>query len=172
MITEDNVREIYRQSFGTDEPDFEALLFKICNTNIKRFKVNGNTVSFLFALPCEIVANGNAFKATYIYAAATRKESRKMGYMGALLDQVKRNTDGILVLRPANEPLIDYYKKLGFSPFTATDTGKSNIYLEPVKEFKTLNSTVNAVTHDGNFTAMSFNSPISLENLYFPYSMP
>ncbi|MGI6279115.1 MAG: GNAT family N-acetyltransferase [Acutalibacteraceae bacterium] len=166
------IRGIYRQSFGTDEPDFENQLFECCASKIKYYEVDGRPVSFLFALPCRIVNNGNNFAATYIFAAATAREYRKMGYMSALLEKVKLKADGILILRPANAPLIDYYKKSGFIPFTATDTKKEGLYLEPLAEFKTLIDKTKAATCNGEFTAMAYNSPINLENLYFPYSMP
>ena len=70
-------REIYRESFGLD-PRFEDRLFK---APIETLKVGDKPVSQLFLLPCNIVKNGKPYKAPYIYADCTKKDSRKKGSM-------------------------------------------------------------------------------------------
>lgn len=164
------IREIYRKSFGIDS-EFEDLLFNTCTDTLRVLKINSKPVSFLFALPCEIKSGTKSLKATYIFAAATDENHRKKGYMAQLLEKLKAEYNGILILRPATEPLIDYYKKQGFEKFTAQDIKAEQSFLVPTNEFKALADSAEK-TADGEFTVMAFNSPVDLNKLYFPYSMP
>ena len=66
-------REIYRESFGLDRK-FEEELFK---APIETLKIEEQTVSQLFLLPCNIVKSGKPYKANYIYAVSTKKDCRK-----------------------------------------------------------------------------------------------
>ncbi len=67
------IREIYKECFGEDT-EFENLLFETCMEYLKIYKIGGEPVSFLFALPCSVKSNATSFKAVYIFAAATDKE--------------------------------------------------------------------------------------------------
>lgn len=160
-------REIYRESFGLD-PQFEDKLFEV---PIETLKIEGETVSQLFLLPCNIVKNGKAYKAKYIYAVSTKKDCRKRGYMEKLLRDTVSKTDHILILRPSNDSLIGYYKKFGFKEFIATDGENTELFLEPLDIFKDLTH-LEGKTNEGNFTLMATNSPIDLWGLSFPYTMP
>lgn len=164
------IREIYKECFGEDT-EFENLLFETCGKYLKVYEIGGEPVSFLFALPCKIENNGFCSKAVYIFAAATHKDHRKRGYMGALIEKLKQNTDTALILRPANDGLISYYKKFGFKEFTSVDTCCGNISLLPQDGFKKLAENTDRTT-DSEFVAMSFNSQTDLNGLYFPYTMP
>ena len=166
----DACRNIYRQAFG-DDAEFENLLFKSCSPNIKVLQKDGKAVSFAFLLPCNIKKGSELFKAFYIYAAATEKGERKKGYMSELLEEIKKKTDGILILRPADGYLIKYYGKLGFVSHTASDTEKDGFCVLPDGGFKTLTETADSKTNE-KFTLMSFNSPFFLDGIYFPDSMP
>ena len=170
MKTQELLRNIYRQSFGID-PEFEDALFATCSTNIKTLEINGEIVSFLFALPCKIKWNKEEIKATYIFAAATHKEHRKKGYMGRLLEKVKSENKGAFILRPATEHLVSYYKKFGFSEIGAQDIKRENISLIPTKEFKKL-SEIADPTKEGEFIAMVYNCSENINGIYFPYTMP
>lgn len=164
------IREIYRECFGEDR-EFENLLFKTCSEYLKIYNVDSEPVSFLFALPCRISFNNQSRQAVYIFAAATHKNHQKKGYMGALLQKLIQETDIPLILRPANESLISYYKKFGFTEFTAQDREKSEILLLPEKGFKFLAENTKK-TNEGEFIAMALNSETDLNSLYFPYTMP
>lgn len=79
---------------------------------------NNIPVSVLYALPEKIMCNGIEFKALYIYAAATKKDSEHRGYMTKLLKYAektgKANGFNYLFLVPASKVLENYYKKRGF----------------------------------------------------------
>lgn len=160
-------REIYRESFGLDR-QFEDKLFEV---PIETLKIEGETVSQLFLLPCNIVKNGKPYKAQYVYAVCTKKDSRKKGYMEQLLKETISKTDHILILRPSNDSLIGYYKKFGFKEFIATDGENTELFLEPLDIFRSL-ADLEGKTHEGNFTLMAQKSPFDLCGISFPYTMP
>lgn len=158
--------QIYRESFG-QEREFEKLLFK---TEPETLKVQGETVSQLFLLPCSIKAGEKSFNAKYIFAAATKKDRRKNGYMEQLLKKVIEENN-ILILRPANEELIEYYKKFGFVKYTATDEDNRDLYIEPSDAFKDL-AELEGKTDEGTFTLMALNPPLDLSGISFKHTMP
>ena len=127
---------------------------------------DGRIVSMCFALPCLIGGK----KAKYIFAVTTPQEFRGKGYAKELLDRIKQQDDSILILRPVNDGIIEFYKNLGFIPFTAVNTG-GNLAVEPLNEYKELAEEEKQT--NGEFTAMYYSkNQYDLEGLYFPYSMP
>ncbi len=157
--------EIYRESFGISE-DFEALLFK---TIPETLKINNKTVSQLFLLPCNIVKDGIKTPCNYIFAAATKKEERQKGYMERLFRSVTKK--GVFILRPASEKLIAYYKKLGFTLYSANDRENNGFYVEPLDGFKAL-ADFEGKTADISFPLMAINCSFNLNGIYFPYTFP
>ena len=86
------------------------------------------------------------------------------------LEQIKKETDAILILRPVDSNLISFYEKLGFKEFTATNI-PNDLCLTPCGEFAQLAEEYKQSS--GSFTAMYLSDKDeNLENLYFPYSMP
>ena len=170
MNKQESLKNIYRLSFGTDT-EFENLLFDSCGSFAEVFEIDGVPVSFLFALPCKIHDGEKVCEFIYIFAAATHPDYRKKGYMAKLLEKVTEKYKKPLILRPANKELINYYKKFGFATFTALDTEKGSLYLTPVQGYKTL-ADLSDTTAEGSFTVMARNSPLNLNGLYFPYTMP
>ena len=158
--------EIYEESFGVDK-EFETELFKC---KIETLKVNGDTVSQLFLLPCEIVKDGENYPANYVFAVATKKTERKKGYMEKLLKGVIADNK-ILILRPINDSLIPYYQKFGFKIFTATDKGNPNFFINPVNGFKAL-ADFEGPSHSGEFTLMALNPPVDLSGVSFKFTLP
>ncbi|MBQ6847872.1 MAG: hypothetical protein IJO62_03020 [Clostridia bacterium] len=157
--------QIYRESFGVSE-EFENLLFK---ASPETFKVNNQTVSQLFLLQATIVKNEINIPCKYLFAAATKREERKKGYMKKLISGITENQ--ILILRPANKTLINYYKKLGFTLFTANDYKNNGFAVEPEGHFRLL-ADLEGKTNDGEFPLMAVNSPIDLNGIYFPFTLP
>lgn len=170
MNNNDVLKDIYRQSFGS-EPDFENPLFKNCRDYIDFLEIENTPVSMLFSLPCEIYRGNERYEFIYIFAAATHPDYRKKGYMEQLLKKVQKKYNKPILLRPANENLINYYKKFGFTTHTAQDNQQGELYLTPTGGFKKLSDNCEA-SADGTFAIMSYRSPLSLDGLYFPYTMP
>ncbi len=158
--------EIYEQSFGVDK-EFEAELFKIPPETLE---INGDTVSELFLLPCEIVKNGKIHNANYIFAVATKKTERKKGYMKKLLSRVIADNN-ILILRPISTDLIPYYENFGFKTYTATDNDNADFFINPVDTFKAL-ADFEGGSNGGDFTLMAIGCPFDLNGVSFKFSMP
>ena len=164
------IKEIYRHSFGEDS-EFENKLFELCGDYIERLEINGVTVSFLFLLPCQIQWGENSKKAYYLFAAATHRDYRKKGYMGRLLEKVKGSVTDPIILRPAEENLVEYYKKFGFITLTGQDKEPQKANLYPTEQFLNLSGQTEK-TAEGKFTLMAYNLPEEIKEIYFPYTMP
>lgn len=157
-------REIYHEAFA-EESDFENKFFKVCKDHCKRLKVNGETVAIAFTLPCKIGERD----ALYLFALATDKKHRKKGYMAKLIEEIKAENDCVLILRPASEELIQYYKKFGFRAFTASNEEKEPEVI-PLEGFARIADEYRE--NGGSYTAMYYyKEELDLEGLCFPYSM-
>ncbi len=156
--------QIYNAAFAEEDNTFQKALFSKCSKFIETLGKDGRIVSMCFALPCKISGRD----AKYIFALTTPQEFRGNGYAKKLLERLKTENE-ILILRPATKELIEYYKKQGFSEFTATNI-PSDFALEPQDEFYDLAKDYKE--KDGIFTALYYSSKnINLDNIYFPYSM-
>ena len=162
--------EIYRRSFPA-EKEFKNNLFRLCKNCLKTLEINGVTVSMLFALPCEVLYKNGSFKAEYIFAAATHPHYRNKGYMGKLLSHCKKTREGLILLRPASERLSQYYEKYGFKEFRAQDRENNGLSVLPTGAFREL-CLMTEKTQEGDFPVMEYGSLVSMENLYFPFTMP
>lgn len=101
---------VWHSVFGDSE---EEIIFFLQNCKSKKclgvFE-NEKLVSMLFIVDCKY----GSLKGKYVYAVATLKEYRGRGLAGQLVENSKKYTDDFLWLIPANEALIDFYKKFGF----------------------------------------------------------
>ena len=165
----DIIKNIYRNCFGVDE-EFENSLFENCQKDLKCLEKNGTVVSFLFALPCKVKQNNSEISAVYVFAAATDQNHRNKGYMAELLELTKKEFNHI-VLRPANENLIGFYKKFGFLEFIGNDKNPTDDTIEPIDSFKILTELTDK-TKEGEFVLMGYGLPEDFDNVYFPYTMP
>lgn len=169
-MNENECREIYREAFNDPDTSFENLLFGLCGQYC-RFEMCGDkTAAILFALPCRIMCGEKSTDAFYVFAAATKREYRKMGYMSRLIESLK--AEGVpLFLKPADSGLIKFYEKLGFTVFTARRTEPADCSALPDGGFKELCRNFKD-TNTESYTAMYF-GPDNLkpENMYFPYTM-
>ncbi len=141
---------------------FTKKLFDLCYDYVKCLRENGETVAICFALPCEI----DGKKAKYIYGFTVKAEHRGKGYGKALIEKLKSETDEILLLRPADKGLVEYYNNLGFKEISASNE-KGEISVLPTASFKA----VSQKDKKGEYTAMYYGKCELKGTLYFPYSM-
>ncbi len=82
--------------------------------------VDGEVVSALYLLGCNIKSDGKIYRGRYLYAAATLPEYRKAGMMSRLINEAERyieeNNIDFIALVPAEDSLYGYYSKFGFEP--------------------------------------------------------
>lgn len=109
--------ELWEICFG-DERQYIESFFKAFRATMKVCVAyfDGKIVSAIYCLPANVVYGKNAEKAWYLYAVSTLPEYRKKGYASALLEELKKEEDGIqcLILTPSSEVNRFFYKKLGF----------------------------------------------------------
>ena len=112
-------KQLYRlwnEVFGDSEDVINTFFESVIKAeNTVLAEIDGYIISALYLIEAEIVSNKKAYKAYYVYAAATGKEYRKRGIMAKLLEYAdsladKRKVD-YLFLHPASEKLYDYYLK-------------------------------------------------------------
>ena len=158
-------QKLYHKNFADGDDAFENELFSECFKYCHYLEKDGKIVSICFAFPCKIGEKS----AKYIFGVATDENERNKGYATELLNIIKAQSDDILILRPVNDNVIDFYKKLGFKTFKATNQ-INDFCLTPNDDF--YNLAKDEKEERGTYTAMYLsNSQENLENLYFPYSM-
>lgn len=170
MDYKNNCLELYTEAFGTEDSEFRTALFDKCFKYCKFLKQNGEIVSMLFLLPCELKSATDTLNINYIYAAATLKSQRGKGYMSKLIENVKANGE-LLFLRPANDGLIEFYKKLGFQVVQAqkSDTLPA---IFPKDSFADLTELFPEEPAFQNYTAMYYSpKDKKFDNLNFIYTM-
>lgn len=161
--------EIYKESFE-EYPPFDLKLFEFGMDYVEYLEEDGEVKSILFLLPCLLVREECEISAKYIFAAATKKSCRKMGYMEKLLDRVKRENEDFLFLRPANPDLINYYAKMGFETLKGIAGKEERVYIKPSPVLKDLSEGI-PYKENEEFTLMyHWNKEIS-NDIGFIYSM-
>lgn len=168
-VKETELRAIYREAFKDDDTNFEDKLFKYCKEYIYSAEYGGETAAMLFALPCRLVSESGESKAVYIYAAATLEKYRGRGIMSALIEELQKNTDTFLFLKPADVGLVEFYKRLGFKKISATSS--SGAHILPAGGFEQLVS-CGVTPVQGAYTAMYyFKNKLKFNSLCFEYIM-
>ncbi len=119
-----------------DDENFTELLFDTCFDDCCFYLIEGETVvSMLFAF--DVFLNGVMGK--YIYGVVTNEEFRGKGYMRKLFKMAEEKLRGeykFLCLRPMNEPLFEFYDKLGFTKKfykSKIDENAKNLALNSIK---------------------------------------
>ncbi len=85
------------------------------------YRRDGKIAAALYLLPASLKIAGIAYRAHYIYAAATLPEYRGRGYMAALLEAAGQKGwargEAYSAVLPATEPLYRFYAKAGYVPY-------------------------------------------------------
>lgn len=109
-FVKEQAKQLYLNTFTEENEESANLLFDkffVNNTLLKI--VDGRVVSLLFLIDASIDLTESA----YIYGAATDEDYRNRGFIRELIDFAAQKYDA-LYLKPANENLFEFYKKLGF----------------------------------------------------------
>lgn len=108
VIDKNQIIPIWQEAFGDSEQDILFFADNVKNAKCFGNYVDDNLASMLYFVPCTL----NGSDANYIYAACTKVEFKSNGYMTQIIDYCKQNYN-LICLIPANEGLIDFYKKRG-----------------------------------------------------------
>lgn len=111
----DAVAQIWKTCFG-DEEEYIQFYFehRFREDNMLVIFADGKPVSMASFLPAEILVDGEYRPAKYVYAVATLPEYRNRGYATEIIKHASEKYKEPLILQPAEETLIEYYRKMGF----------------------------------------------------------
>ncbi|MCR4925437.1 MAG: GNAT family N-acetyltransferase [Clostridiales bacterium] len=125
----ERLKELWHNCFN----DSYAFLDVFFNERFEKaliFEKDNKIISSLNLLKCKTVIDEKEYNSLYIYAACTDYLYRNQGFMGQLIEYLKKNCEcDFLTLVPANEFLFDYYRKFGFVTFF-----KNQIFNPKIKE--------------------------------------
>lgn len=115
------LKEIWHACFDDDETYVNS--YYLSSKQLARHLVycvpESKIVAMLDILPIKIKIGEKIFRASYIYAVATLPEFQGRGIMHTLLSEacriLKEDGNSFALLIPQTEPLIDFYKKQGFT---------------------------------------------------------
>lgn len=115
MSLKEQALKLYMLCFPEDSEQFARRIVERCfETNCRYIEENGQIISMLFLLDCDIIAQDKKLEAYYLYAAATHPGFRGQGYMTKLINQVKSSALRPIITKPADEGLFSFYRALGF----------------------------------------------------------
>jgi len=109
----DGVISLWQEAFGDKKEEITAFI-DFFGDSLLVFEKDGRVISMLTL----IKTSAGSELGRYIYAVATDKKFRGMGFASRLIDFAKRyisdNTEKFLVLVPQENSLFDFYEKHGF----------------------------------------------------------
>ena len=118
---------LWKTAFGDDDA-FIALFFRRMGHGL-RARVciaDGHVAAAAYLLDAALDVGGVRVPMWYEYALATQPALRGHGLMTALLDDIRTAAAAVGVrytaLRPASEPLADYYARRGYHPYFRSRT--------------------------------------------------
>ncbi len=120
-----SARKLYNDTFGVAE-GFDDRLFDLFSDCIRYIAEDGQVVSMLFEIPCTLVTQEGEIPVCYVFAAATHPNYRGKGYATALVKETCAR-HSLVILRPAEESLVNFYGKMGFKSYNAIDRKDSVI---------------------------------------------
>lgn len=126
----DDIVPLWKEAFGDSREDIVFFIDNIRNGVCLAEYQNDKAVSMLYLVDCSL----NSKHAHYIYAACTDKKYQKNGYMAGLIKYCIDNYDRVCLI-PANEHLVDYYKKQGLVFKHPVDDLKFNECRELIDEY-------------------------------------
>ena len=126
----DDIVPLWKEAFGDSREDIVFFIDNIRNGVCLAEYQNDKAVSMLYLVDCSL----NSKQAHYIYAACTDKKYQKNGYMAGLIKYCIDNYDRVCLI-PANEHLVDYYKKQGLVFKHSVDDLKFNECRELIDEY-------------------------------------
>ena len=141
----EKVVPIWAETFGDSKDDIVFFCNNIRDAECIAYFDADTVVSMLFLIKCKLSGSDSY----YVYAASTFKAYQNKGYMSKLLEYCIDKYKNVCLI-PADETLIEYYKKRGFL----------FIYSVDELEFDQCEQLINEYLFEG----CSLNNPIVLGN--------
>ena len=102
---------LWNKVFGDSEDEISFFIENSKHAESITYYRDHKIASMLCLVECSV----DGVKGKYIYAACTDPKYQRSGFMSELISRAKEKTENFLCLIPANEGLIDFYKKRGFN---------------------------------------------------------
>jgi GNAT superfamily N-acetyltransferase len=123
----ESVVSLWHEAFG-DKKEEIAVYIEFFGENLLVCENDGQIVSMMTLIKTAIGTE----KGRYVYAVATGKKFRGMGFASRLIDFAKQyisaNNEKFLVLVPQEASLFDFYKKRGFYELCCSEKIKSKTH--------------------------------------------
>ena len=113
-------RALYDICFPDEGAFADALFLTYAPDCLRTIEIDGAVAAMLFSIPYPIVLENGTQSARYLYAVATHPDHRGKGLASRLLREEAAR--GPVFLRPMSPELFDFYKKVGFAPFSPLET--------------------------------------------------
>ncbi|MBE6741567.1 MAG: GNAT family N-acetyltransferase [Ruminococcaceae bacterium] len=116
----DNINDViplWKEAFGDSDEDIIFFVDNAENCECLAYYQNDKLSSMMFLVDCFV----DGIKGKYVYAACTAKEFRGCGYMGELIEYAHNLNYSYICLIPANDALVDFYFKRGFTKSVPID---------------------------------------------------
>ena len=107
---------LWQAAFHDSEEEIRFFAENVQDAVCLAYCIEDKPVSLLYLVDCEY----NGVSGGYVYAACTDAAFRKQGIMAQLLAYCRTQKPYICLL-PANEQLVEYYKKQGFTKVVNTN---------------------------------------------------
>ncbi len=106
---------LWQEAFG-DEKEYIEFYFRnrFTENMLLVYLEDNHPVSMLSLLPVRLHCGTKRVPARYVYAVATAKAYRGRGYAKRLIETAKELTKEPLLLKPGDDSLMEYYRKIGF----------------------------------------------------------
>lgn len=129
----DNIEDIvplWSEAFGDSREDIVFFCENVKNAECIVYFDGDVAVSMLYLINCTLAGR----ESHYVYAASTFKSKQKNGYMSKLLEYTLDKYKDVCLI-PADEKLVNYYKKRGFLFAYGTEKLKFNQCKELINEY-------------------------------------
>lgn len=124
-----DIISLWREAFGDSEDDIVFFIRNCVNKSVLTLFDDNELKSMLFLVDTDVCGIG----CKYIYAACTYQQCRGKGYMSMLLDYAVKQYSNVLLI-PADEELVKYYRKRNFKKIICIDDIKFD-ECDEIKEY-------------------------------------
>lgn len=108
----EDIISCWSEAFGDSKEDILFFIENVKNAKCLSYYIEDDIAGMLYLVESSL--------GQYIYAACTKKKYRKQGIMNELLSFCKNEYDRLCLI-PANNDLVEYYRKRGFTDILQTD---------------------------------------------------
>ncbi len=119
------IASLWNQAFPGDETFLKYYLERFVPDDVLVFSGNEGIVSMLHIIPSNLFTFDGPVECGYVFSVATHPDYRGKGIASAVVNEahtvMKKRGMAASILVPKNEPLFDFYARLGYLPYFKSD---------------------------------------------------